>query len=107
MTTAIDRMKAEQEAQEVEQLASLIHAELEAVYARLDVARRSFRNLSDDESGSLLLGAFDQFVAGLAVDSGNTREEFLRALGEAFDETEPTDRDTDHPEEPEGPPTFD
>lgn len=92
--TIIDKLKAEQEAQETERLAALIHAELEAVYARLDMARRTFR-LSDNESDALLLGAFDQFVASLAVDAGSTKEEFLRAMGEAFDDM----KEEEEPEE--------
>lgn len=108
MTTAIDRMKQEQEAQETEQLAGLVHAELEAVYARLDAARRVFRNISDDESASILLGAFDQYVAKLAVECDTTREEFLRSMGEMFDdvkEEQPDDPDAEEPEEPDGPAT--
>lgn len=93
--TKMVTLKAEQEAQEIEQLTRVVQAELEALYERLDATRRVFR-LGDDESASILLGCFDQFVAGLAVDAGSTREEFLRSMGESFDDM----KEDEEPEEP-------
>ncbi len=83
--TALDRMKQEQHEEEVELLAGLAQAKLEALHAELNVLRRTVR-LTEDESTRVVMAAFYSFATQIAVEEGSTREEHLGMIGEMFDD---------------------
>lgn len=83
----IKGMKKELHAEETELLEELVECKLAAVWADVAVARRGLRNVTDDEGEEIALNGFVAFVAALGVEFGNSKEEFLRAMGEAFDFT--------------------
>jgi hypothetical protein len=83
----IKGMKAEQHANEVELLEELVECKLAAVWADVAITRRGLRNVTDDEGEEIALNGFVTFVAALGVEFGNSKEEFLRAMGDAFDFT--------------------
>lgn len=106
--TSIQQIKEEQHDEESELLTELINTKLEALWAELNVLRRSLRHVTDDEGLGLAMGTFFAFTSGLAIENGETKEEFLRLMGEAFDEMsaavvgeEPGEEDTDAKADPE------
>lgn len=99
----IKGMKKELHAEETELLEELVECKLAAVWADVAVARRGLRNLTDDEGEEIALNGFVAFVAALGVEFGNSKEEFLRAMGEAFDFTTAEAADGVEEEEDEPP----
>lgn len=81
----VNEHKKEMHDTEEELLQDLVQSELAALWARIEITRRSLRNLTEDESAQIALGNFDNFTAALGIEYGNTREEFVRSMGEAFD----------------------
>jgi hypothetical protein len=94
----IKGMKKELHAEETELLEELVECKLAAVWADVAVARRGLRNITDDEGEEIALNGFVGFVAALGVEFGNSKEEFLRAMGEAFDFTTATIEEGDDEE---------
>jgi len=86
MTSFIDKQKAEQHDEELELLAGLVNAKLEALRLELDIVRRNVR-LTDDEGARVVMAGFYSFATQIAVEEGSTREEYLSMIGEMFDES--------------------
>jgi hypothetical protein len=81
----IEEMKKQSHDEEEELLIAMGSAKLASAWAEIAVGRRALRNLNPDEGDQIALSVFENNVAELAVEFGNTREEFLRSMGEAFD----------------------
>ncbi len=62
----------------------LVDAKLEALYMELDVLRNLYE-ISVEHSERLLLSRFFAFVAEIAVEAGEERDEFTDSMGAAFD----------------------
>jgi hypothetical protein len=75
-------------AEQKEQLDALFECEIDAAYRRCDAVRRVFRSVPMQESDGMLLEAFWGYTAGLAVETGQSKEEFLILIGEMFDNAE-------------------
>lgn len=86
MTSFMDKQKAEQHDAEIELLAGLVNAKLEALHLELDIMRRNMR-LTDDESTRIVMAGFYAYATQIAVEEGSTREEHLTMIGEMFDES--------------------
>lgn len=81
----MNEMKQQQRDEEMDTLGALVHSKLETAWLELDLIRRSVR-LSDEDSGELVLTEFFEFAANKAIETRQTREEFLLAMGELYDQ---------------------
>jgi hypothetical protein len=84
--TSIKQIKDEQHDEESELLSDIVNTKLEAFWAELSLLRRALRHVTADEGLGMTMGIFFGFTAQLAVEHGETKEEFLRSMGEAFEE---------------------
>jgi len=80
----IKEMKSEQREEESELLEDLTKSKLDLVFQELRILQR-LTALSPDVAADVIMDSFVEFVAGLALDIGQTREEFLNDAGEKFD----------------------
>jgi hypothetical protein len=81
----IAEMKAEQHETELEALEELTRTKLDALFQELQFIQRTTA-LTADEGTGVVVDTFNSFVAGLAIDTGRSREAFLVEAGEAYDE---------------------
>jgi hypothetical protein len=76
--------KTAQKLEETALVEGTIHAELESIFNRMTLLVRTTA-LSPDEGTGVIVGCFNSFVASLSVECNETREEFLRGMGEEYD----------------------
>ena len=78
-------IKGQQIDEETDLLDELVRAKLDVSFQETALLARTTA-LKSDESTGVIVGAYNGFVAALALDTGTSREEFLKEMGEAYDE---------------------
>ena len=81
----LTEMKAEQHEAEIEALEELVRTKLDGLFQELQFLQRTTA-LTQDEGTGVVVDAFNSYVAGLAIDTERGRADFLKEMGEAYDE---------------------
>ena len=83
----IEEMKKQARHEEVENLRTLCFTKIEAVWRELEFIKKVCRNLSSDDLDNVPVACLYEFITTIAVtEIETTKEEFLKEMGDLFDE---------------------
>ena len=83
--------------EEAEALESLITTKLEALLTEFDFFQQLAGKLDQVEADRIVLGCLYELAASQAVAYGQSREDFLKSLGDVFDAIAEDDPSDDEP----------
>lgn len=103
----MEEIKKLQLEEESDTLDELVRAKLDVVFQETQLLARTMPALKLEDATGVIVGAFNGFLGALALDTSSSREEFLKEMGEAYDEavsdaTEVVDEGDEDEEEEEG-----
>jgi len=86
MSNIVDKLAKKEKAERKLHLRRLVFASLESLWEQSNFLA-SMGRMPENEAMEVVSFAFDCFVAEIAIGDGVSREDFLREMGEAYDES--------------------
>lgn len=83
--TIVDKFREQQKAERQLHLRRAVFAELESVFETMSYLAQ-VGNMPANEAMDLVTFAFDCFIAEVAINDDLSKEDFLKEMGEAYDE---------------------